>query len=192
MPRASRARRRSRFHPYPGVQGGGAAEHRVRLALHAAHARARGPERDGNQGRRRRDSERSRSRGSGRHLHRGRRPVLQPAGAAEVPQVRHRRDDPDFAARDALALGTRSGFTVVSGSRTAACRPRRPRERSSAVGDRPISSKSARTPPACRSTGSCGARRPGSTRAPRTCSSPPHREGPDTRTRSSGLQRRTT
>ena len=65
-----------------------AAEHRVGLAFHAADARARRRvrHRDPRQRRRRRVGDGSRD--AGRHVDRGRRCVLQPAGAPQVPEVR--------------------------------------------------------------------------------------------------------
>ena len=72
--------------------------------------RARGQRdrhRDPRQRRRRRLGARSRrARG---HVDRGRRPLLQPAGAAQVPEVRRRRVGAGLAARDAAGAGLSGG-----------------------------------------------------------------------------------
>ena len=79
----------------------GAAAHRVGLAFRAAHARPRAAERHRDPRQRRRGRVDRRSRRAGRHVDRGRRRLLQPAGAAEVPEVGRRRVGAGLAARDA-------------------------------------------------------------------------------------------
>ena len=93
---------RSRRDQHARVPRRGAAEHRVGLALHAAHPARGQRERHRNPGQCRHGHRvDARSRRARRHVHRGRRPVLQPAGAAQVPEVRHGGDHADLAARDA-------------------------------------------------------------------------------------------
>ncbi len=92
---------RPRPHRHAGFSRRGASGRRLRVALRAAHAAARRHRRRrGHCGRRRTGfgSRRRRSRG---HLGRGARPLLQPAGPAQVPEVGRGRDGPGHARRDA-------------------------------------------------------------------------------------------
>ena len=85
-------RRRSRRDSHARVSRRGAAEHRVGLALHAAHARARQRDRAPRSASTAGPSSSEREVGAPEGTsHRGRGSLLQPAGAAEVPQVGHRR-----------------------------------------------------------------------------------------------------
>ena len=93
-------RRGSRGHPDDGVPRRGAAEHRVGVPHRPADAppRRRGRHRDPRE--RRRGGVGHRDRHGARHDYRGRRSLLQPAGAAQVPEVRRRRDHAGVAHGD--------------------------------------------------------------------------------------------
>ena len=194
-----RARRGPRRDPTLGLPRRGAAEHRVGLALHAAHARPRarqsGTEIKVNAGDDRVGPRSRRARG---HLHRGRRSLLQPAGAAEVPQVRHRRDDADLAAR---RRSWRSAIPKsASPSSAAAARCCSARRRQACASGSFSCTASARTWSKCRKEAGGlqieglrrRARRPGAdARRAERLRQPPHRQGPHDRARDHrGLQRR--
>ena len=95
----------------------GAAVDRVGLTFHAAHARARRrpARKSGSTAAPSRRCEVGAPEGT---LDRSRGPVLQPAGAPEVPEVRHRRIRPDLADRHAARAGYPDiGFALTSGAR---------------------------------------------------------------------------
>ncbi len=83
--------RRSRGHPHARLPRRSAAQHCVGLAFRHEDAPARRDGGDRDPGQRRRDRLGSGNRHSRRHVHRSRRPFLQPAGAPEVSQIRHWR-----------------------------------------------------------------------------------------------------
>ena len=115
------ARRRSRGDPDARVPRRGAAVDRVGLAFRPAHARERAGERhrDPRQRRHRRVDRRGR-RAAG-HAGRGQRRVLQPAGAAEVPEVRRRRVGAGVARRHAAGAGVSGGRLHADQRRAARC-----------------------------------------------------------------------
>ena len=140
----------------------------------------------------------ARSRRARGHLHRGRRPLLQPAGAPQVPEVRHRGDDADLAARDADGARLPGGRLHARPSggpqaaRVPAGRAAFASASSSCSASGRISSRCARTPAGSRSAGSSprSATR-GRSAARRTSSSTAaSSRTARSRTRSRGLQRR--
>ncbi len=146
-----RRRRGSGGDSHARVSRRGAAEHRVGLALHPAHARAGQRDRHRDQGQRRHRVVRARGGRARGHGHRGRGPVLQPAGAPEVPQVRHRRVVADLAARHADGARVSRGRVLADERWSRACSSvRRPpgcaSASSSCSASARTSSKSARRP----------------------------------------------
>ncbi len=96
-----------------------AAVDRLGVAPDAAHARPRRDERHRDRGARRRHRVDHRGRGAGGHADRRRGPVLQPARAAEVPQVGPGRVGPGLAHRHATGAG-RPRRGILAGQRRAA------------------------------------------------------------------------
>ena len=87
----------------------GASQHRVGLALRAAHAGARQRVRNRDSRQRRHRWLRPRGRRARGHVDRSCRSVLQPSGASQVSEVRQRGVGADLPARDADGAGLSGG-----------------------------------------------------------------------------------
>ena len=160
--------------------------------------RARGAEsRHRDQGQRRGRRLDPRGGRTGRHLHRGRGPLLQPAGAAQVPQVRRGGNDADLAAGHAAGAGL-SGSGVHAGqlwTAVAAVHAVRGTARSvlpvARRAVRPGGGAEGRRRTADRRFRRRARRSGSGSRRPERLRQPPHRQGQDHRARDHrGLQRR--
>ena len=182
-------RRRSRADRDARLPRRGAAEHRVGLALRAAH-RARGS-RIGHRDPRQRRRGRVGGRGGDarRHVDRGGGPLLQPAGAPQVPEVRRRRVGAGLAHRHAagaLLSGGRlhaderraEGAAVPAGG-VAARSPLSAVRRADRPGRGAARRRRRQGARLRRGAGGAGA----DARAAERVRQPPHRQGPDDRAR---------